>query len=87
MPQSTRKEGAAHAAPAFDENNIDDLAKKYDLPAEYVERVKAGLEPYPPRLGPGHDGSTELHFEGGAWQVTKKGKKPGESTAIDRGHV
>ena len=84
MPAAKKDDGASSEAPEFDELNIDHLAERYGLPVEYVERVKIGLEPYPPRLGPGHDGSTELHFEGGTWVHTKKGQKPGQSSAITR---
>jgi hypothetical protein len=38
----------------------------------------------PPSLGADHDGSTELHFLGGSWVVTKAGMAPGETTAISR---
>jgi hypothetical protein len=58
--------------------------KRHNLPDEYVAEVEAGLRPMPPSLGEDHDGSTELLFAGGSWQVVAKGMKPGETTAISR---
>jgi len=60
------------------------FVKRHNLPDEYVAEVEAGLRPMPPSLGTDHDGSTELLFAGGSWQVVAKGKKPGETTAISR---
>jgi hypothetical protein len=60
------------------------FVKKHGLPDEYVAEVEAGLRPMPPSLGEDHDGSTELHFLGGSWVVTKTGVPPGETTAISR---
>jgi hypothetical protein len=48
MPAAKKDDGASSEAPEFDELNIDHLAERYGLPVEYVERVKIGLEPYPP---------------------------------------
>ena len=77
---------AASAEQAGDPKPVLDpaLAKKHNLPQEYVDAVNRGEQPHPPRLGDNHDGSTELHFTPGGWQITPKGKKPGESTAISR---
>jgi len=60
------------------------FVKRHNLPDEYVAEVEAGLRPMPPSLGEDHDGSTELLFAGGSWQVVQTGKKPGETTAISR---
>jgi hypothetical protein len=78
--QAPTPDAAEQAKPVLDPAFV----KRHNLPAEYVAEVEAGLRPMPPSLGADHDGSTELHFLGGSWVVTKAGMAPGETTAISR---
>jgi hypothetical protein len=91
MPTAAKKTAVPEDVelPAEDDSAsspVFDLAfvRRHKLPDEYVAEVEAGLRPMPPSLGADHDGSTELLFAGGSWQVVQAGKKPGETTAISR---
>lgn len=74
-------EDVAEDAPAL--SVLDpELVDRYQLPADYVAAVEAGLQPAPPKIEP--DADSELLYTPGGWQVVKRGMAPGESTAISR---
>jgi hypothetical protein len=83
--KATPAKATAPAADAEKATVLDPaFVKKHNLPEDYVQAVESGATSPPPVLGEDHDGSTEQHFAAGSWFITKKGQKPGESTAISR---
>jgi hypothetical protein len=55
-----------------------DFVTKYGLDDDYLQQVATGGIPGPPYTGE-DTAATDLHFDGGAWQVTPAGVAPGDT--------